>query len=155
VFKVVLDPIFCHSLRSVHECTSPRFLCFVGPVPCPRNVWIFREESWISPPLWPNPWIIITTTTTIIIIIIQKKYSWFSSLSLQSIKLEVLVRRWVLEMKNRYREILNCTYSWYSLNFYIVIEKIVPAKWIICDKCSLSDKTAEITAVPISCSGDF
>jgi hypothetical protein len=32
-----------------------------------------------------------------------------------------------------------------------MFEKIVPAKWIIYDKCLSSDKTAEITAVQINC----
>jgi hypothetical protein len=33
-----------------------------------------------------------------------------------------------------------------------ISEKTVPAQWIICDKCSLSNKTSEIMAVPISSS---
>jgi hypothetical protein len=31
-----------------------------------------------------------------------------------------------------------------------IFEIIVPVLWIFCDKCSLSDKTADITAILIS-----
>jgi hypothetical protein len=31
-----------------------------------------------------------------------------------------------------------------------IFEKIVPAKWIVCDRCSLSNRTAEIMPVLIS-----